>query len=209
MRRPRVPPPGLHPARRRARRPGVDRRRAECGAPCEACGRLTDGRSSPCVRAAAPCGARPVRPSRSPARRARRRRDRAAGRRVAPVSPTEPAKRRARDVARVANRWRTVATTYPRPGGGPDDVVATDDDLRRADGPNLPICVWGTSSGGDLALRSGAPRRGVVAAQAAPTEPRRSRCSWHGYFDQAFGPGSDDPWSRRDTPRRWSRRCAR
>jgi acetyl esterase/lipase len=73
--------------------------------------------------------------------------------------------------ARFSDRWVTANADY-RPGGPEslEDALSAFDALRKEQGPDVPICVFGASSGGQLALMV-AEQRDVacVVSDAGPT----------------------------------------
>jgi acetyl esterase/lipase len=74
------------------------------------------------------------------------------------------------DFARTRG-WRAGFVDFPPGPGGLDGVIAAYDALRRSE-PDVPICIYGESSGGTLALllAQRRPSGSCVIAAAAPTD---------------------------------------
>lgn len=68
--------------------------------------------------------------------------------------------------------WQTVSTSHRACGKSIGDVLRTYDLVRRQVGPSVPICLYGQSSGGHLALQVASTRSDVacVIAEGAPTD---------------------------------------
>jgi acetyl esterase/lipase len=71
----------------------------------------------------------------------------------------------------LADGWATVNTDYSPLVGSLPDVVAVYDAIRRSVGPAFPICVYGQSAGGSLALLVAEQRPvSCVIDAAGPTD---------------------------------------
>jgi hypothetical protein len=68
--------------------------------------------------------------------------------------------------------WRGVIVDYPPGGDAPASVLRAYDRVRARYGPDLPICLYGESAGGQLALMVAAQRHDVACVETAgaPTD---------------------------------------
>jgi acetyl esterase/lipase len=68
--------------------------------------------------------------------------------------------------------WRGVIVDYPPGGDAPASVLRAYDRVRARYGPDLPICFYGESAGGQLALMVAARRHDVACVETAgaPTD---------------------------------------
>ena len=97
---------------------------------------------------------------------------------------------------RVVNIGYQVPASIANPGAAPnamptlDDVAAFYDQIHRAF--SGPICAYGSSSGGHLAMMLAVVRPDLdcVIAEAAPVDFAIARTAYHGYLEGIFG-GSD------------------
>lgn len=99
----------------------------------------------------------------------------------------------AQDVRGEADRWRargwlTVNSSYRACGLSPADATSMYDRVRAAYGVTLPVCTFGQSAGGHLALMVAARRPGGVSCvvdQAGPTDA--PSLPTQGAYDAASG----------------------
>jgi len=82
--------------------------------------------------------------------------------------------------------WRGVIVDYPPGGDAPASVLHAYDRVRARSGPDIPICLYGESAGGQLALMVAAARPDVACVETAgaPTDlaaidPRPSAVAAH------------------------------